>query len=1005
MVDGGHDGDQGEGDHDREERDVADALAHRDTDRQVAEHARDGDETHDRRHPAKCAAHQQQQRQRPDRIGRHPLGRQGQTQQQPDDGHGQPGRSPRPPPARPDRGEQGVGRDDEQAHVHVVHADPRLDEEQPVQEREGGHQSGHEASAEQDPGQDVQAQRHECPGDDPRQPPGEGVRPDLHGRHCPVRAEHEQLLSIVRGVLRLDVHHPGRRRHAHRESRICVHGVGVRFDHIDRPGIGRAPGGVRAPTQDVDLLRGVVIGDPRARARQRVAPHRDRTLRGSVAAGGDDGVLRDVWRTAGHVQLRIVDTQDQCQAVGATGQHDRARDLRRRRVDEDHSGVGRDGDPRQIHDREAGQTPVVDRIEDLGPGLAGARVAHHDLAVGADGPSERRRIRGRVAIQQLGQGRRRSRRVLHERRVGDDRGAGAGRSKVGDPGQRRGPQDPTIVRVHGTDPVGRGGHDRGAILADEEVRHRMVDPRERDRRCAWLRRTQADRREVDRRDGPIVETDDQLRTGRIHGQGSGARSRDDADEGARAQVVGADLLAGRDVDAFSGTPAQQLIVTPRLAGGGPDSDAQSARGADIVLAPQDEAGGQGVLGEVRVGPFVDVVRIAVAPGLEELRRRPRVVDLVEMHLVRLGKPERAHPQGRDEEERQDPYVQPVEPAPAFADQQSTAIRPERRLRDPVTQPADDPGLAEGSALGPGRQRNGGQDRNPRGRGRDGVGNDRPGGSEGGSGTRKAGHVGLADPADHAGPADHGTRDARTEGRLLRDIRGGPGRPPEWTSPTGVDAGPREVVRQPFATVAAELDQRPPEGRRVDDRGSRDADLRAQEPPDPQPVGDRRIVRIEGRQDDVHVGEGGHREGDVGHPPARGNREQDRPEREEGEAVALMDAGRDGEEGQRQQGEAHQHREPVGVAGHHPQDQGHRREQQPGAHDDRRYGAEQGDPRATLARDGRHRVAHPKAGTGQAVAEVARDEGPGVVRIDGQVRVPAAGDDDLVHQPGTDERRL
>ena len=37
------------------------------------------------------------------------------------------------PPARPDRGEDGVGGDDEQADVDVVHADPRLDEEHPVE--------------------------------------------------------------------------------------------------------------------------------------------------------------------------------------------------------------------------------------------------------------------------------------------------------------------------------------------------------------------------------------------------------------------------------------------------------------------------------------------------------------------------------------------------------------------------------------------------------------------------------------------------------------------------------------------------------------------------------------------------------------------------------------------------------------------------------------------------------------------------------------------------------
>ena len=40
------------------------------------------------------------------------------------------------PPARPDGREERVGGDDEQPDVDVVHADPRLDEEHPVEERE-----------------------------------------------------------------------------------------------------------------------------------------------------------------------------------------------------------------------------------------------------------------------------------------------------------------------------------------------------------------------------------------------------------------------------------------------------------------------------------------------------------------------------------------------------------------------------------------------------------------------------------------------------------------------------------------------------------------------------------------------------------------------------------------------------------------------------------------------------------------------------------------------------
>ena len=50
------------------------------------------------------------------------------------------------------------------------------------------------------------------------------------------------------------------------------------------------------------------------------------------------------------------------------------------------------------------------------------------------------------------------------------------------------------------------------------------------------------------------------------------------------------------------------------------------------------------------------------------------------------------------------------------------------------------------------------------------------------------------------------------------------------------------------------------------------------------------------------------------------------------------------------------------------------------------------------------VAHPQAGVGQAVAQVARHDGPRVVGVDGQERVAAGGHRDLLEQAREVRRR-
>ena len=100
--------------------------------------------------------------------------------------------------------------------------------------------------------------------------------------------------------------------------------------------------------------------------------------------------------------------------------------------------------------------------------------------------------------------------------------------------------------------------------------------------------------------------------------------------------------------------------------------------------------GHRVLGQVGMGPLVDIVRDAVAPGLEELRRGPGVVDLVEVHAGRLVQAERPQPEGGDDEHDQDPDVEAVQAATTLAGQLPRAVGANGRLAHPGTDPADGP---------------------------------------------------------------------------------------------------------------------------------------------------------------------------------------------------------------------------------------------------------------------------------------------------------------------------
>src|ERR1700675_1855092 len=105
----------------------------------------------------------------------------------------------------------------------------------------------------------------------------------------------------------------------------------------------------------------------------------------------------------------------------------------------------------------------------------------------------------------------------------------------------------------------------------------------------------------------------------------------------------------------------------------------------MVAAPQHDPGGHGVFREVRMGPLVDVVRQAVAPVLQEFSGGSSVVDLVEMHLVRLGQAGGAQREAGDDENEDKPQIKPVETAAALPDEQAAAVGPDGWVAEPITE--------------------------------------------------------------------------------------------------------------------------------------------------------------------------------------------------------------------------------------------------------------------------------------------------------------------------------
>ena len=368
------------------------------------------------------------------------------------------------------------------------------------------------------------------------------------------------------------------------------------------------------------------------------------------------------------------------------------------------------------------------------------------------------------------------------------------------------------------------------------------------------------------------------------------------------------------------------------------------------------------------------MRDAVAPVLQELGRRPGVVDLIEMHLVRLGQPERAQQERPDDQQHDEEEVEPVESPASLGAKRGAAVRTDRGLDETGPEPADDAHLPERDARRPGRD---------------------------GRRTCTGGRTRSACDS----PARDDDHRWRQRGLVVRRRRrSGDRRTPGCLRPLAVSRRRDQSGGQPVPAAGPQLQERPAECTGVQQRQDDDDRLGSDRRTQPKPVRDRRIVRVERGQDDVHVRERRHGQHDIRDPPAGGDRGEDDAHREEWVAVPLVDPCRHDEEGQGQDSQSDEEREPVRAAGGDHQDQRDHRQQQGRPDGDRRDRPEHGRARSAVT-SGAGVVADPLAGVGEALAELRWDERPGVVGVDREVRVATGGHTDLLEQTRRDVRRL
>ena len=347
---------QREADHQQGEGDVATGLAPgRHRERHPAEHAGEPDHPEDQQDTAKRGPGEDQDAQGADGIRRHPFRCQREAEQDSDRGHRRPERPAAAGRLEPQPGEQQVRREDEEADVHVVHRDPALDEEHPVEHGEQADQHADLAAPEQDPGEQVQQARAQGAEDDARQAPGKGVVVDVERAGGAVRGEHEDRAMAVGRVVRVAVEDPGRR--VERQPMVCEHRLAVRLDHVHR---GAA---VRRDPQRIHQPRRLVVHDPGRRPGHLHRRGHARAVLGRVAGHRDD---RDLRLTGGRVGARRVQLRAVLHAAdeGDRGRRPVEGDRRGQGAARGHqvhaTGVGH-REHRDLVDPDPGEPSVVDR--------------------------------------------------------------------------------------------------------------------------------------------------------------------------------------------------------------------------------------------------------------------------------------------------------------------------------------------------------------------------------------------------------------------------------------------------------------------------------------------------------------------------------------------------------------------------------------------------------------------------------------------------------------------
>ena len=249
-----------------------------------------------------------------------------------------------------------------------------------------------------------------------------------------------------------------------------------------------------------------------------------------------------------------------------------------------------------------------------------------------------------------------------------------------------------------------------------------------------------------------------------------------------------------------------------------------------------------------MGVLVDVVRHAVAPVLQELRRRPGVVDLVEVHRVRLGQAEGPRDEREDHDHDEEPQVEPVEPPATLAVQPPRPVGQEgSNPTEPERQRQARPDHARQALAASLRARRRRRAIEPS--------------TEAGSPTLDAASI----PAEAvAGTGGRPLPSSGADRRRPRSDRSARPRPRPPPVPRARRSAPRRRAGGP---PGAELRGDPDEDREVDDGDDRHAGLRADGVAHAQPVGDAGVARVGREQDAYRLAKLASASDHVGDPPA------------------------------------------------------------------------------------------------------------------------------------------